>query len=65
MRKIVLFIIIIVFNITCNNSKVDERKLDEAGKQLQKTVKKVVDSAGSKIERLKDTLDKKLKDTSY
>lgn len=58
MRKNVFLMVIIVFCCSCNNGKVDERKLNEAGEKLQKTVKKVVDSAGSKIERLKDKLDK-------
>lgn len=49
MRKNILFSLIIAFNFSCNNGKVDERKLDEAGDKLQKSVKEAVDTAGSKI----------------
>lgn len=55
--------VIVAFCSSCNNGKVDERKLNEAGEKLQKTVEKVADSAGSKIERLKDKLDKDSADT--
>ncbi len=64
MRKNVLLIVVTAFCLACNNGKVDERKLDEAGDKLQKTVKKTVDSAGAKLERLKDKLDTDSADTT-
>ncbi|WP_018616312.1 hypothetical protein [Segetibacter koreensis] len=63
MRKNTLLIFVTLFCFACNNGKVDERKLDEAGDKLQKTVKKTVDSAGATIKRLKDKLDKDSMDT--
>ncbi len=63
MRKNVLLMLIITINFSCNNGKVDERKLDEAGDKLQKSVKKVVDTAGAKIEKLKNKLEKEGSDT--
>ncbi len=65
MRKNVLLMLIIAFNFSCNNGKVDERKLDEAGDKLQKSVKKVVDTAGAKIEKLKNKLEKEGSDTTH
>ncbi len=65
MRKNVLLMLIITINFSCNNGKVDERKLDEAGDKLQKSVKKVVDTAGSKIEKLKNKLEKEGSDTTH
>lgn len=65
MRKNVLLILVIAFSFACNNGKVDEKKLDEAGEKLQKTVEKTVDSAGSKLERLKNKLDKDSTGTSH
>lgn len=65
MRKKVLLIVASASCFACNNGKVDERKLDEAGVKLQKTVKKTVDSAGAKLERLKDKLDKDSMDTTH
>ena len=53
MKKNILLILITFFNFSCSNGKVDERKLDQAGEKVQKSVKKVVDTAGSKIEKLK------------
>lgn len=63
MRKNILLILIIALNFSCDNGKVDERKLDEAGDKLQKSVKEAVDTAGSKIEKLKDKLEKDGSDT--
>ncbi len=65
MRKNVLLMLIIAINFSCNNGKVDERKLDEAGDKLQKSVKKVVDTAGAKIEKLKNKLEKEGSDTTH
>lgn len=65
MRKTILLILIIAFNFSCNNGKVDERKLDEAGDKLQKSVKEAVDTAESKIEKLKDKLEKEGSDTIH
>ncbi len=65
MRKNIFFIVITILSFSCNNGKVDEQKLDEAGEKLQKTVKKVADSAGSKIERLKDKAQKNQNDTIH
>ncbi len=59
MRRILVIIITIAFNLSCSNGKVDERKLDAAGDKLQESVEKVVDTAESKIDKLKDNLDKK------
>jgi hypothetical protein len=64
MRKKILFLAG-AFCFSCNNGKVDERKLDEAGEKLQKSVKEVVDTAGSKIKKLKEKLDKDRADTVY
>ena len=58
MKKNILLILVTFFNFSCNNGKVDERKLDQAGEKVQKSVKKVVDTAGSKIEKFKNKLDK-------
>lgn len=59
-----LLIVLTALIFSCNNGKVDERKLDEAGAKLQKTVKQTVDTAGAKLEKLKKKLDKDLKDSN-
>ena len=58
MKKNIILILLTCFNFSCNNGKVDERKLDQAGEKVQKSVKKVVDTAGSKIKKFKNKLDK-------
>lgn len=63
MGKNVLLIMITAFNFSCTEGKVDERKLDEAGEKLQQSVEKVVDTAKSKIEKLKDKLNTDSSDT--
>ena len=50
--------------LSCSGGKVDERKLDEAGDKLQKTVEKGADSVGAKLGRLKDKIDSSHADTS-
>jgi len=58
MKKGIVLLIITASFLACNgNVKVDEKKLDEAGEKLQKTVKKGVDTIGSKLKKLKNKLD--------
>ena len=49
--------IMVIFTSSCTNVKIDESKIDAAGDKLQKTVEKGADSAGAKLDRLKDSPD--------
>jgi PBP1b-binding outer membrane lipoprotein LpoB len=58
MKKYALILAVALFCFGCDGEvKVDEKKIDEAGDKLQKTVEKGADSVGAKLERLKDKLD--------
>ncbi len=58
MKKRILAIIITASFFSCNGDiKVDEKKLDAAGKDIQKDVKKGVDTVASKLKKLKNKLD--------
>jgi hypothetical protein len=64
MRKSMIIVIVSVFCFACNNGKVDEHKIDEAGNKLQKTVEKGADSVEAKLKRLKNKIDSTHSDTS-
>lgn len=64
MKKNMTIVIATFFCFACNNGKVDEHKLDEAGNKLQKTVEKGADSVGAKLKRLKNKIDSTHTDTS-
>ncbi len=61
MRKVCL-IVAIVFAFACNETADTEleRKLDTVGNKIESDVEKFADSAKIKLERLGDTLDKRL-----
>ena len=65
MKKSFLLIAIAAFHLSCNDDVINDKEIDKAGKKLQKTVKKATDSAGAKLERLKDKIEKSHSDTSH
>jgi hypothetical protein len=59
MRKYSFVLLAAVLCYACEGEvKVDEKKIDEAGDKLQKTVEKGADSLGAKLDRLEDKLDR-------
>lgn len=59
MRRYLVFLVTALFCFACEGEiKVDEKKIDEAGDKLQKTVEKGADSLGAKLDRLEDKLDR-------
>jgi hypothetical protein len=63
MKKTFFIILAAAFFGSCNEDlKVNEKKmdkLDQAGKDLQKTVKQGVDTVASKVKKLKNKLEEK------
>lgn len=64
MKKAIFILTIIIGCYACNEGKVDESKLNEAGEKLQHTVQKGTDSIGAKLKRLKNKIDTTHRDTS-
>jgi len=59
MKKSAFILAVVFFFGGCDGEiKINEQKLDTAGARIRKSLEKGVDSAGAKLDRLKDKLDK-------